>query len=360
MKKILVVAIMGVLLSPASVWAVGGSSVKGCATNTLPLATPRGVSDAASDAADTVTDEVEDMAEALRTGQNQIISTIESSFETQNTVLHQLLVNLEKERQKIRNQRIFGSRSDSYMPVSEDEKQEDVLAGLRMEENMASVYRDRIDKYIQDFDKRKQRLQFYGLEDLDEIDSDFFFPEGGTLSVEDGQKVLFALRSIIDPFPTPNLPEELEGGAEEYEALKKAKNSRLAMPTSVLSEIAASYMPTIEAQEWKDDMYATMGGSGTPSEVEGERISPMTYLDMMVASRFANQDWLTGEEGIHGKTPTGVLREIAVMDSVKMEMQRRQMRYLQQTAGLLAQEQAARTDEQFGEKLQNIYRKVVQ
>lgn len=59
-------------------------------------------------------------------------------------------------------------------------------------------------------------------------------------------------------------------------------------------------------------------------------------------------------------TPTGLLRELAIMESVSMEMQRRQMLYLQQTAGLLAQDQAMEAGRRFNAPLNKIYIQVAQ
>ena len=86
----------------------------------------------------------------------------------------------------------------------------------------------------------------------------------------------------------------------------------------------------------------------------------MGYIDLMVNARFANQQWYSGFTGIHSMTPTGILRELAVMESVNMEMQRRQMKYMQQTTALLAQDQAAKAGEEFNNSLTQTYQKVVQ
>lgn len=336
-----------------------GSSAKvtGCASSP-PLASPTTVSNAASSAADSIESEIERMARALRTGQNQIISTLDSAFETQNTVLHQLLTSLEENRQKMINARTFGPRSEAYGSNIEGGSLVKVLQGINVEEGLSSNFREAIDDYIRGFDGNHERLAYYSLVDLDDFDSTFFFPGNNVLNTNQQEQALFALRSIIDPFPNPELPSNFNGDDLGYESLRKAKYSRLVMPTSVLSEITSSYMPTIELDEWSKDLYARMGGEGDPPQLNDGKLSVMGYIDLMVKSRFANQDWFAGDEGIHGKTESGILKEIAVMQALQTEMQRRQMRHMQQTAGLLAQGQAS-DNREFDQALREMYRKVL-
>ena len=262
----------------------------------------------------------------------------------------------------MKNMRQFGPLSKAYGVGTVEDRLRYVMSGKQAENSLADKIRGDITDYSRTMKKKKHRSNYYMNKDLSSISSSFFFPQKGTLSAEQTDKVLFAVRSIVDPFPTPKLPEDKSGKGKNmgYQAQRKIKYSRLAMPAAVMSDIVSSYTPVMELGEWAKRMYKKMGGSGEAPQVVNGKISPMAYINIMVNSRFANENWFSGKNGIHGKTPTGVLREMAVMDSVKIEMQRRQMKYMQQISALLAQDQAMKTGERFNDSLNKMYEKVVQ
>lgn len=359
MRYNIIVLITAILLIPQASWAVSGAYVTGCATGG-PLATPMGVATAANTAAATITASVERMGRSVSMEQRKIIASINTNFEGQNSVLRQIVASLGVSMEKMTNMRTYGPQSMAYGEGMVDGRLESVMTGRNAEDRLAGHFRESLDRHTREFTRRHERSIYYQQEDVSSISPEFFFPQNATLSADQLSKALFAIKSAVDPFPTPQLPERFleRGEGLGYEAQRKVKYSHLAMPSAVISDIVASYAPVMELGEWAEIMHENMGGADAPPQMVEGKISPMGYIDMMVNARFANQQWHSGEDGIHAMTDTGLLREMLVMESVNMEMQRRQMRFMQQTAGLLAQDQAMETGREFNESLNDAYRKV--
>lgn len=354
--------IAALLLIPFQARKVSAQAfVVGCA-NGGPLATPMGVAAAATSAAQSVSGEVRRAGRAVKMEQKKIVAAINKNFEVQNSLIRQIIASLGVSMEKMENMRMFGPQSKAYGIGTVSDRLNTVMIGKAAENKMSGKYRGSLDKHTKEFQKPHQRSLFYREEKIEAITPGFFFPQNSALSIEQSRKADFAIKAVLDPFPTPNLPEKYKNRGRKmgYEAQRKVKYSRLAMPSAVISDVVASYQPTMELGEWAERMYRKMGGSGRPPQIVDGKISPMGYIDLMVNGRFANQQWYSGPTGIHSMTPTGILRELAVMESVNMEMQRRQMKYMQQTAALLAQDQAARAGQEFNQPLSRTYQKVVQ
>lgn len=335
--------------------------VVGCATGG-PLATPMGVAAAATSAAQSVSSTMRNTGKSIKMEQKKIVAAINKNFETQNSLIRQIVASLGVSMEKMENMRMFGPQSKAYGIGTVDGRLNTVMTGKTAEARLARNFGQSITEYAGSFKNRQKRTVYYQQKEVAAISPEFFFPQNATLSADQLNKAMFAIRVAVDPFPTPPLREGYseQKGAQKYEAHRKIKYSRLAMPSAVISGIVASYAPVMELGEWAEKTYADMGGQGKPAQVVNGKISPMGYIDMMVSSRFANQEWYSGEKGIHAKTPTGLLRELAIMESVNMEMQRRQMAYMQQTAGLLAQDQALEAGRQHNTSLNAIYTQTAQ
>lgn len=354
--------IAALLLVPFQAQKVSAQAfVAGCA-NGGPLATPGTVSAAAKSAATSVSNEVTQAGRSIKMEQKKIVAAINKNFEVQNSLIRQIVTSLGVSMEKMDNMRMFGPQSKAYGIGTVSGRLNTVMSGKAAEGKMSGHYRNSLNEHTKRFKTPYQRSLFYKKEKIESITPAFFFPQNSVLSIEQSRKADFAVKSVVDPFPTPKLPEKFKarGKMMGYEAERKVKYSRLAMPAAIISDVVASYQPTMELGEWAEKMYHKMGGSGQPPQVVDGKISPMGYIDLMVNARFANQQWYSGFTGIHSMTPTGILRELAVMESVNMEMQRRQMKYMQQTTALLAQDQAAKAGEEFNNSLTQTYQKVVQ
>jgi len=340
-----------VICASANAWA--GATVSGCASSSQPIATPHEVARAASDTANSINSVLMDVGKTISGNQKKTMTTINENFKNQNNILKDLLTGLGMADEKMKNQREFGSPSMAYLMTDAEyaEYGKSVYTGKKAAQELSGKFTNFFEEHIKKtktpkklFEKSKNKAEDY-------ITSEYFFPKSGTLTPEQLHYARYMLANIIDPFPSYGLPEKMNSRqAKEYRAMRKIKYSRLAMPVTVLSEIISAYAPTMESQNLIQNTQKAMGASATDGVYDG-KISTMKYIEHMTDLRFANNDWLTGENGIHAMTQTGLLREMLVMQSVEMEMQRRQMKRMQQMAALLAQDQAMETGKEFNDVL---------
>jgi hypothetical protein len=334
--------------------------VTGCA-NGGPFATPAGVSAAATSASSTITTTVKTVGKSLKMSQKKVVSAINKNFEAQNSILRQILTSVGVSREKMMNTRMFGPQSKAYGVGIVDNRLQSVMSGMRAESYTEAKFNKSLSKHSREFEKKAQTNVFYAKQNASAISPTIFSPHKTVFSSSESKKVHDSIRAIVDPFPSQKIPPHFQGtnAAQKYNSLRKIKYSYLAQPVAVMSSIAASKMPLFKLGDWAEKTYRRMGAEGNPPQVVNDRISLTGYIDLMVNSRFSNQDWYTGKQGIHSMTTTGVMRELLVMNSVNMKMQQMQMRYMQQMAGLLAQEQAMGTGNRFNGSLDKLFEKVV-
>lgn len=342
--------------------ALAGTRVTGCA-HSGPIATPSEVASAADEAADSIIEAVREMGEDLSANQKSILGSIDSNFEVQNAMLRDLLAGLGMSQQKSQNVRDYGKNSMAY--GMENEESSDlgskvnigISATEKLERKFVGYFNDHVRKYETGMGAN-QHLQEKNIE---LVSPEMFFPTDNKLSSDYLSNARFMITNIVDPFPTYKLPEKFknEGDRLGYEAQRKVKYSRLSMPVVALSRVVSAYAPTIELGDWSEAMHERMGDED-PKGIDDEgRISVMEYIDTQVDMRFANNDWISGSEGIHGKSQTGLLREIAMMESIGMEMQKRQMRNLQMATALLAQSVAMDVDNTVNAELNGMYNRII-
>lgn len=350
-----------IFLLPQVAGAMGGTYVVGCAEGG-PIATPMGVAAQATRAAKSVSAKVKKVGKSLKSSQKKIVASINKNFETQNALLRQVLTSFGVSEQKMRNTRMFGPQSKAYGAGIVEDRLQSVMKGMSATDALSGRIRHALSQHSRQFWKKGQRNFFYAVEQSQAVSPSIFFPSNATLSKSQLRKVKYATRAIIDPFPTPKIKGKHfknTDASKKYTSKRKIKYSYLAQPTAVMSDIMSSYAPTIELGKWAEKVQKRIGGRGRPPQVVNGKVSLMGYIDLMVDSRFANQSWYSGKRGIHSKTPTGLLRELLVMESVKMKMQNLQMRRMQQMAGLLAQEQAMKTGERLNDSLKKLYKRTV-
>ncbi len=278
------------------------------------------------------------VGQGLRFGTDKIAASLDKNFKAQDSLLRQLLVGLGVSLEKTEHMRMFGPDSRAYNSFSKDYGS-GIRAGLAAQSKLSTTLKQDLYGYLGEFDNRKRildRLQAapFGLESWDDI-----MEPGKLAECEETAK------TIIEPFPALNLNKNLDSGrtAEHYRSARKAKRSRLLIPTDVMGELIASRAPVIEPGGWPGEVYRRMGdeGEGSDKTVDG-KMSANSLYGTLTNMRFASQEWYSGKGGLHSMTDTGVLREIlmAKIDSLMIEYQK--MLWLDRMAALMAQKQLAR------------------
>ncbi|MFW5759219.1 MAG: hypothetical protein ACOCYO_11105 [Bacteroidota bacterium] len=360
-KIILFCVLMFAFVMQENVFA--GVKVSGCCNSTGgQIATPGEVSNAAKSAAEKVSNVVLEVGQAMESGQDKTTGMINKSFEFQNAYLEDLFKGLGLAQEKMKNLEMYGEASRVYEASFDDCAGDDsgsrAYQGIKAEKQLSGLMKENLRDHSLKTMSSSSGYRRIVNQDMEDISSELIFPSDLTLSVEDVEKAKEMVKTMADPFPVPALTNSQKntGSGEQTETLRKIREARMDVPKSVLMETVASYAPTLDMDEFATAAWERMGEDGEPDFVKDDMISPMAYINLMVDSRFANSTWLADENtGIHKKNYIGLLRELLVMNSVKMEMDRRQTKNLQQIAVMLATKTANETTKEMDEAM-SLYR----
>lgn len=303
-----------------------------CAYSTGRIATPTGVTTAWTWFSSTTSRQIKKTGQSWRTGQSKVLSSISKNFESQNKVLRQILTSLGVAEERMKNMRQFGTMS----AASSMQSRENYMAGRSGMGIFDNSLREKMEMYLQGFEKNMDR--FKHLQGAEKMPPGQFFPEKGTHSVDQTQKMYSSLRMITDAFPATNSTQN-----ENYRTLKNIKQMWARSAISVLTDVMSGYAPTIPVGKGITKMYRQSGGSGEPPQIKNGRMSPVGYLSFLVNTRFANDNYRVGKTGLHAMTKTGILRELAAVQALRMAIERRELRRVKQIAFLTAQGVAEKT-----------------
>lgn len=141
------------------------------------------------------------------------------------------------------------------------------------------------------------------------------------------------------PNPLPMLPtaDATTTAGMRYAEAARIDNARLVVPQETMGFVTSLHAPTINVGTWATDTWDAMTdqSSGAPPGVVNGRISDNALIRLQVDSRYANPSWYGA---LMQKDTVGVLREIALMDAVRMHMRYEQLRLTERMAVMMAQE----------------------
>jgi len=126
----------------------------------------------------------------------------------------------------------------------------------------------------------------------------------------------------------------------------------------VMMNVQVVFLEKMRVRVVKDKVKKLASRTGNATGIEGGHISPVSYLELLVRSRFGNDEYRTGKAGIHTMTRTGVLRELVSVQALRLAIERRQLRRARQMALLEAIKASGMT---VGDSLDllSLYRKTV-
>ncbi|MDR1166078.1 MAG: hypothetical protein LBO66_09515 [Deltaproteobacteria bacterium] len=158
-----------------------------------------------------------------------------------------------------------------------------------------------------------------------------------TLSLEELGGAARLIEGFANPAPLPTLPPEslsLPAG-KAYAVGKKAFDAKMAFYQGVLAQRVASLAPTVEGMEsWVTGKWADMGGEGAPPGLVEGRLSQDALTWFLTNVRLSSANW--HEEILPTLPEAGLLRELASMKAVELELARQRNAHLENIATLLA------------------------
>lgn len=187
------------------------------------------------------------------------------------------------------------------------------------------------------------------------------FPSSGSVSSQNLGLVTQWANVTTSPHPLPPIQNNSANNvsALRYSAAVRVDSARLAVPQNTMAMISSLHIASINVGTWSTDTWdaitgqngssssSSTSGSGstqTPPGVINGKISDNALTRLQVMARYANPSWYIA---LATKNTNGVLRDIAIMDSVRMHMEYVRLRLTERMAAMLAQitSQAANREE---------------
>ncbi|MDR1080367.1 MAG: hypothetical protein LBQ79_05275 [Deltaproteobacteria bacterium] len=158
-----------------------------------------------------------------------------------------------------------------------------------------------------------------------------------TLTLDELSEAERLIETFASPSPPPELAEEqlATPAGRAYEARRRDHETRIALYQSVLSRRLSDRAPSVEGLAgWARSKWEDMGGSGDPPGLVEGRLSQDALFWYLTNMRLGSANW--HEQELASLPEAGLLREIASMKAVELELMRRQNEKLDVISALIA------------------------
>ncbi|MDR2387839.1 MAG: hypothetical protein LBE80_09690 [Deltaproteobacteria bacterium] len=180
---------------------------------------------------------------------------------------------------------------------------------------------------------------------------------GRTLTLAELKQAERLLEAISDPMPLQKLPENLSQSpaGRIFEAEKNRHEARQNFFQSVLAQKLADRAPTLDnLSHWAESKWSEMGGKGPVPGLTPDGLSYEALFWLLTNTRLASGNW---HEEILPKLPeAGLLRELASMMAIDLELSRKRNEHLENISNLLALIGLDNLEAGSGQALRNQYR----
>lgn len=315
-----------------------------CCWGTGPMLTPKGVDMAWEWFQKMLVSQFELIGPALESGQGKITKMVE---ETQKLKMKQLSIiakNFSNAQEKNKRTAVYGEMGRSYL-WEETSSDKPVLKSSKDAHKKL--------KKTLDEDALRHTKSFYNSTDVsgrlfeqetDDVSATKILPAHKTFDVQEGQEIMDVSKNIIDPMPVPNITSGLKdtSSGQTYDTLGKLKQAEIVLASNVINSVLAGYAPVADLGEQVEDIYRKVKNddSISPPQLTDDGISLFGYLDFMSDVRFGSDAWMSGGKGMSVRNRMGILKEVLIVESLLMEVERLKMERLSQISALMALESA--------------------
>lgn len=322
--------------APGQSAPVSGGTMVGGECYSGPIATPGDVSSAADWVTATLDQTIKYVGTVL---EDKIVTQTKlqkEMHENEMKTLRDLLVGFGAAQERARAQDQFGELSRPNMACDGQELGAGIQVGKKAEKLVAADYLTRSAIHNLGIDQKNEQLSRQWLNSLEEqrLSAESLMPTTGAFKTDEDLKAARDLTFVLtNPYPSP-AKAPTSAAASAYEAQRRLKQARLALPQKALSEIVAARAPVIELGAWAKDTWEKAGGEGEPMGVVNGKISATGLIDLLVDARFGNPNWY---DSLNEMNSLGLQREQLHLQVAQMEMMRRTMRMLEMLVALEAQ-----------------------
>ncbi len=229
-----------------------------------------------------------------------------------------------------------------------------VGAGIQVTSQVNDLVRAGLQKRVGDYisySEKKKPVEY--IEELTAEDhplakeaSTFIFPEGKTLSSDDFKNADKILTTTAVGIPTPPMSarQQRTPAGEGYTALKQIHDTRVQLNAEALSK-HISYHEAADIPEiaqWAMEQWKAMGNTDEPPGVINGEMSLAALYNLLSQTRVGNPNWFVD---IGQKNPTGLMREMVMIQALQLEMTRQNNELLSRISVGLAIQNSIMLDE---------------
>jgi hypothetical protein len=287
------------------------------------------------------------VGQSLESAQKENTATTKAALDRVTDTITKALTGFGTAQARVENVRQFGERSRPLSACTSVQMAAGLQNGKKSEKLVSEGICKAVEEESRGYINGSQIISAMADKAPESLTANALFPSDGAINDAELRNSKEWISLVTDPSPDLEIPPSREDtrAAKQAHAVKNIKTAGLSLPRQVLSEIAAANSPTLELGAWAQEMATQMGAEAPEGVVDG-RISPNTYLTTQVNMRAANPNW---HSTLNGTTDVGVLREMASMQAVSLEIQMRTLRRTEQMAALLAQMAAQQTGSNINE-----------
>ena len=183
---------------------------------------------------------------------------------------------------------------------------------------------------------------------------------GRTFTTEEMLGAERLIEALSDPLPPADLPEVAAAtpAGRIYEIQKRDYETRQSLYQSVLAKRVEARAPTMEGlSDWAKGKWAQMGGAGDPPGLVGGRMSREALSWLMANLRLSSANWHEGV--LPALTEAGLLREMASMMAMDLELSRQRNEHLENLSMMMALEGLRGLEAGAGEAVRAQYRRAL-
>ena len=186
------------------------------------------------------------------------------------------------------------------------------------------------------------------------------FPLQGTLTGEQVAQAHESIKTLANPRPLPVVTDAQKKTAagQTYAAARRIHENRLAAVAEALNHHVVLHSPTLpeDVAAWAQNQWAEAGGSGTPPGLVDGRLSEIGLFKLLSQMRVGNPNWFAQ---LAASTDTGLLRELAMMQALQLELTRKNTDFLDRLSVIASLDFLARMEGTTGKDMEDLYARMV-
>lgn len=310
-----------------------------CCWGTGPMATPKGVEVAWNWFDTTLSTQINMLGDATESSQNMLTATFSESKKLSMQTIEDMIKGYSNAKEKMNQAYYFGEVSEAYLGDHIENMTPKIKIGNNAEKILSTTLNEDINQHANSYNHSHEIMDRYSSQNMDDIITQNAIPKKNSYQLSEFEKAIVNMKNIVNPFPSSTISDntkETQSG-KDYLVLKNIIKSNNAVSQKIINEIVSSYTPTLDVGDDVQAINEQIDDAGQSVQIVDNKISPMSYLQYMSDMRFGDNKWIFGPSGLTSMSKTGVIREVLILESLLLEVDKRIAERLYQMNVALAQ-----------------------